>query len=182
MSGSELRRYIRHRWYVKVPLLAFPWFGGYLSGMATLFFKTFIEMTKTASEFNNFADAFPWVILASALTSIVLQLVMLNKGLKYFNAIDTVPIYESSVILHNISCGGIVLNEFSTLKTANIIFFALGSVFVIVGIFILIKKKDERSKREFKRPSLVLHDTASSPPAQMPVKPIVPAFTEEIKA
>lgn len=95
---------------------------------------------------------------------------MLNKGLKYFNAIDTVPIYESSVILHNISCGGIVLNEFSTLKTKNIILFAVGAALVIVGIFILIKKKDDRNRKKFTRRALLesQHDThfaSSSPPA-----------------
>ena len=94
---------------------------------------------------------------------------MLNKGLKHFNAIDTVPIYESSVILHNISCGGIVLNEFSTLKTKNIILFAVGSVLVMAGIMILIKKKDDRNKKKFTRRVLLetRHDTdfsSASPP------------------
>ena len=72
MPKSELRGYLKHRWLVKLPQIAFPWFGGYLSGLTTLFFKTFVEMTKTADQFDNFKDAFPFVILVSGLAALVL--------------------------------------------------------------------------------------------------------------
>ena len=109
---------------------------------------------------------------------------MLNKGLKYFNAIDTVPIYESSVILHNISCGGIVLNEFSTLKTKNIILFAVGAVLVLLGIFVLIKKKDDRNTRNFTRRALLeartdTHFSSASPPS-LPLQELLTSHPERI--
>jgi hypothetical protein len=36
----------------------------------------------------------------------------LNYGIKYYNQLEVVPIYQSSVIINNILCGGIVLGEF----------------------------------------------------------------------
>ena len=64
----------------------------------------------------------------------------MNVALKYYDQMEIIPIYQSSVILNNVLCGGIIFNEFSRYVYWKVIVLFVGFTICIVGILIIVKK------------------------------------------
>ena len=77
---------------------------------------------------------------------------------------QVVPIYESSIIIHNVLYGGIVLGEFQQLDPAKLIFFFIGIGITVLGILILLVKKKENAIKYHrgKKSYIIEHESFSS--------------------
>ena len=82
----------------------------------------------------------------AALVSVFIHLCLLNAGLKYYEALQMVPIMQSSLIIYNILTGGIVLNEFAYFTRLSAICFTCGSLLCVIGILILLLKPSHEGK------------------------------------
>ena len=126
----------------KFPLLVFGTFTGYQSGITGLCLKSTVELIKTQIMGHHNFDSHPMAIIfpVAALVSVFIHVCLLNAGLKYYDALQMVPIMQSSLIIYNILTGGIVLNEFTQFSRISSICFMIGSFLCVVGILILLLK------------------------------------------
>jgi len=114
MDEKDLKKLSPHfqKFWIRVPLILYPWASGLLSGMTTSFIKGFAESLKNHTFYELATHPLPYICLIICSFNIVGQLYTLNTGLKYYNQLEVIPIYQSSVIINNIICGGLIFNEF----------------------------------------------------------------------
>ena len=67
-------------------------------------------------------------------------MIFLNLSMKYYNNLDVMPIYQSTILMGLMVSGLLVLNE-SALYTVGELFLLFGSAIVVIaGIYLLTKK------------------------------------------
>ena len=123
-----------------MPLILFPWTSGLLSGITTSFIKGAAEMVKSETLVACLTHPLLYVCLAICTVTIVGQLYSMNQGFKYYNQLEVVPIYQSSVIIHNILCGGVIFDEFRLYSWWQMLLIVVGTLICIGGIIIIAKK------------------------------------------
>ena len=123
-----------------MPLILFPWASGLLSGITTSFIKGVAEMVKGESLVSCLTHPLLYTCLVICGFTIVGQLYTMNQGFKYYNQLEVVPIYQSSVIINNIICGGVIFNEFRLYSWWQMLLLVTGTVICISGILIIAKK------------------------------------------
>ena len=82
-----------------------------------------------------------------------LQLRFLNVAMENYDQAEIGPINESSLILLNLICGGIILNEQKLYKWYELLILFMCSVVCIIGIYIFISKPKILQIYNFKRRS-----------------------------
>jgi len=92
--------------------------------------------------------------------SLAFQVRTLNLALKHFEAIQAVPIYESSVMVASTLVGGVVLNEFAYFSFNAILTFYAGIAVIISGIVCMMMKKIKLGRNENTKPLLDQLSTA----------------------
>lgn len=132
----------------RLPMIMFPWMAGTFSGFTSLFLKSFVELIKTEGDYPNFKTAMPYVVLFIGLTCLLGLMSLLNRGLKYYDSLEVVPIYQSSLFLNNLLCGGIILGEFRFFHAKNYALFFTGSFLILIGILSLMFKKKRTETEE----------------------------------
>eukprot|EP00347_Sterkiella_histriomuscorum_P002196 403369096 len=140
--------------WIRIPLILYPWASGLLSGMTTSFIKGVAEMMKNHDIMELVVHPLPYICLAICGVNIIGQLYTLNTGLKYYNQLEVIPIYQSSVILNNILCGGLIFNEFQLYTWWQMLLISLGCLICVCGILVIAKKyqfldnKTEKQKQQ----------------------------------
>lgn len=134
------------KFLIRVPLFLFPWASGLLSGITTSFIKGVAEMAKSEELMTILTHPLPYICLCICGLSIVGQLYTMNNGFKYYNQLEVVPIYQSSVIINNILCGGIIFNEFKFYTWWQMLLILTGTLICISGIMVIVKKYSFISK------------------------------------
>ena len=70
----------------------------------------------------------------------IFQLTMINMSMELYDQVETIPIYQSSLILLQIAAGAVILQEirlYTPLQFLIVVFFGL---IAILGVFIIVKK------------------------------------------
>lgn len=116
MEEKEIQKIQPHfkKYKARIPILLFPWTSGMLSTMTTLFIKCVAELFQGESILYIISHPMIYICLLFVVCTLVGQLYTLNTGIKYYNQLEVVPIYMSSVIINNIICGGVIYNEFAS--------------------------------------------------------------------
>ena len=127
----------------KLPLLIFTNLAAMSSSMSEMWMKIMGCILKDA---DNWFD-YLWVIPATAclIYTALRTLVYVNYGIKYFDQMEVMPIYQTCLLNHNILVGMLCLNElkFYTWQILCCIF--LSTLCCCIGIYILLEKnKDKR--------------------------------------
>eukprot|EP00743_Colponemidia_sp_Colp-15_P003449 GILK01003724.1.p1 GENE.GILK01003724.1~~GILK01003724.1.p1 ORF type:complete len:346 (+),score=38.25 GILK01003724.1:118-1155(+) len=128
-------------WMRELPMFFFACFAGFMVGVTGLLVKSTMEMIK--SQFNganNIQHPLFWFFILFSGMSVASQVYLLNCGLKYYDALEIVPVYESSLVISGELCGGIVLNEFKHFSRLQLSLFFLGTSLVIAGMVTLSRK------------------------------------------
>mmetsp|Transcript_33288 Transcript_33288/g.37812 ORF Transcript_33288/g.37812 Transcript_33288/m.37812 type:complete len:348 (+) Transcript_33288:210-1253(+) len=142
----------------KLQLLSFAFLAGFLSSLSQLCVKCCIEIVKTGL-LNVFMIPGVFFFLGLPL-SLAFQVRTLNLALKHFEAIQAVPIYESSVMVASTLVGGVVLNEFAYFSFNAILTFYAGIAVIISGIVCMMMKKIKLGRNENTKPLLDQLSTA----------------------
>ena len=74
------------------------------------------------------------------------QLLFINVAMKYYDQIDVIPIFLTSLLIFNITEGCILLDEISLYGTNDIIFISFGIAVCVSGIIILMIKNADKAK------------------------------------
>jgi len=95
-------------------LFCFPWFAGFLNAVTVVLIKGVSNVIKTEHEFHhNFKHPLTYILIILAPVCLVVEVLMFNHGLKYFDMSKVIPIFRGSVVINSILCGGIIYEEFS---------------------------------------------------------------------
>ena len=101
-----------------------------------------VSVRGTASE-NEFEMPTLWVILFVWLILVVYWLKRLDLGLALFPPAFIIPVLQVFYMFFAIICGGIFFGEFSSYNTIQTIFFTIGVVLILGGVFGLAPAKSD---------------------------------------
>ena len=82
------------------------------------------------SQFTRFEV---WPIIIGLIVSLPCQIIYLNKGLSWFEALYIVPIFYSVWVISSIMMGALYFGEFNSFTPMNFLVFFIGVFFDIVG-------------------------------------------------
>ena len=74
----------------------------------------------------------------------ILTLMYVNYGIKYYDQIEVMPIYQTSLLLHNILVGLLCLNELKFYTFGMLSGIAASTLICSLGIYILLEKNKEK--------------------------------------
>lgn len=124
-----------------MPLVLMTCAAGLVGSLSLSFIKGLTESFRQ----SGLGSSSVWMYMGIALACGGLQLKFINKSMELYDQVETIPIYQSSLILMNICAGTIVMQE-SRLYTVDefipIIFFGLIS---ISGVWLIIKKPNTKN-------------------------------------
>lgn len=91
---------------------------------------------------NAFGEPRTYLFAAGTVSIMLLQLFFLNRGMEMYPAIEMMPIYHTFVILLNMMCGLIVLDEKDQYSIQQLIMLFGFTAITSTGVFILVRKID----------------------------------------
>jgi len=90
---------------------------------------------------NNGLGYFPiYIYIIIGVSVGICQLITVNKSMELYEQVDTIPIYQSSLILLNIAAGAIILQEARLYSFFEFLMIIIGGFVSIVGVWIIMKK------------------------------------------
>jgi hypothetical protein len=116
-----------------------PILGGLFMGFTGYGAKA-IATVIFAGEWSVFASPPLYGYLLMTGVAVLCQVRYLNKGLQYFDALQVVPIFQSSIIFSNSIAGIVYYHDMRTAPAWKILIFALGGTMCIFGISLLLLK------------------------------------------
>ncbi|RQM19041.1 hypothetical protein B5M09_013440 [Aphanomyces astaci] len=116
--------------------------AGTFGGQSVLLAKSTVELLKSAI-WGDGADAFAhvttYVIIAGLVTCLLCQISFLNGGLKRFDALVVIPVYQSFWILMSVLGGIMYFEEYVSMTSVEKYMFTAGGVITISGIVYLLQ-------------------------------------------
>lgn len=155
--------------YAKLHPLCYAGLAGTFGANTCLFAKSTAEILKTTfGGDNQMIYFFTYVILVGMFTCIALEQHWLATGLKYFDALYVVPVFQSFFIGVSVVGGGVYFNELGAFDAVQWICFPTGVLLCLSGVLLLSKRKmesDEEKKSKQKAAALAAH--AANQPVDM---------------
>lgn len=81
-----------------------------------------------------------------AAITLYLQLWSFNEALRFYDQLEVVPIYQSSIIINGILCGALLLDEVRFYSFNSIIMIGMGTLTSIAGILLTLKKHHTKTE------------------------------------
>ena len=133
---------LRERFYMR---LAYPVVGSLFAAWTVLLIKSSGELMKVSfrSGSTQFLRIESWLIVVGFIVSCPLQIVYIQKGLAYFEAMYIVPIFSSCWSIGSISMGALFWGEFAEFQVWQYFLFFLGVLLVMIGVVLLQKRSLE---------------------------------------
>ena len=131
--------------------VAYAFMTAALSGQTVGGAKLVIEMIKTTG-LNGTPFYLEWiwyVLLAYTVLVVLLMLRYLNEMLARFEALVAVPIYQALLVIMQLGTAAFLFNEFGSFAVLQIVFFPIGTLICILGIYVLSKAQREEVLEEF---------------------------------
>lgn len=124
--------------------------AGLAGGQAVSFAKAAVEIVKSAAWGGT--DEFvsgpgPWLIILATVVMVGIQFHFLNEGLRLFDALSIIPVYQAAWIFCGVMGGFVYLGEAevgeTTRTTWQLALFVVGGVVALVGVSMLIKHQPQ---------------------------------------
>eukprot|EP01043_Picozoa_sp_COSAG02_P006127 COSAG02_NODE_171_length_31397_cov_27.217554_17_plen_479_part_00 len=141
LHRSELLEFLRN-----YHALLYAGCAGLAGGQAVSFAKAAVEIVKSAAWGGT--DEFvsgpgPWLIILGTVVMVGIQFHFLNEGLRLFDSLSIIPVYQAAWIFCGVMGGFVYLGEAevgeTTRTTWQLALFVVGGVVTIVGVSMLIK-------------------------------------------
>ena len=133
---------LRLKLLVKMPMLVFANVAAMMSSMSEMFMKIIGCILKDAQEWTDYAYLIifvPCLAFTGART-----LVYINYGIKYYDQLEMMPIYQTCLLLHNILVGMICLDEVKFYTKGMLLGILFSIICCMVGISFLLEKNKEK--------------------------------------
>lgn len=131
---------------------SYPAIAGSIGGITAAYAKASIELIKTSilGE-NQFGFAGTYIIIGIMILSVTLQIKFLNAGLKRYEAMYVVPVYQVFWIISGILAGMFYFHEIQGLSEGQVRLFSLGAGISITGIFLHSKRSHHDNNEVIKK-------------------------------
>mmetsp|Transcript_12351 Transcript_12351/g.15751 ORF Transcript_12351/g.15751 Transcript_12351/m.15751 type:complete len:188 (-) Transcript_12351:83-646(-) len=132
------------RW-LKVPLLIFTTLPAMLSSISELLMKIIgliIKDGQGASDYFWLLLFVPLLILSGVRT-----VVYINYGIKYYDQMEVIPIYQTFLMVHNILVGMLCLNELKFYSNKMLCAIGGATILCCLGIYILLEKNRDKVEK-----------------------------------
>ena len=130
-----------------VHVICYGGMAGTFGGQSVLFAKSTVELVKSSWTGGNAFQHFqPYIIVVGMALSLILQITILNEGLRRFDALVMVPVYQAFWILMTTAGGIMYFEEYTSMTKWQKVCFAFGTVTTIYGICILLEGNASRMK------------------------------------
>jgi len=94
-------------------VFTFPWFAGFLNSYAVTLVKCITNIFGTEHEVHyNFKHFLTYVIFILAPLVLLVEVALINHGMKHFDMSKVMPINKGAVVINNVICGGVIFREF----------------------------------------------------------------------
>lgn len=135
--------------FAKSHALAYCALSGMIGSSNMLFGKMVSELLAVSFSGNNqFVYVLSYVFLVCMLISIFAQLHFLAKALKSFDALYCIPVFQCFFISTSTICGACYFNEFSDFGVIQWVFFSVGLIITLVGVYCMSLRVNEGQKIE----------------------------------
>ena len=114
-----------------------PIVGGLLGGISGSFVRGF---TVCLNEHGGLTSFTTWIYFTLLMATALVQLRSLNKAMHLYDQIEIVPIYQSALILLNMLCGSVIMNESADYSNQDFLFLLFCLVICITGVVIIAKR------------------------------------------
>ncbi|ETV95552.1 hypothetical protein, variant [Aphanomyces invadans] len=129
---------------LKIHPLSYAGLAGTFGAQSVMFAKSTGELIKQSVKGDNQFDKFlTYVIIAALVLTISLQTHCLSLGLKYFDALYIVPVFQCFFITFSVIGGAVYFEEFKDFSTTQWIVFPLGVLVTIAGVVVLSSRDME---------------------------------------
>jgi len=121
--------------------------SGLIGAQSVLFAKSTIEILKSTARGNpEFSNVATYIILICMLVAIFGQIHWLAVGLKDFDAVIMVPVFQCVFVVFSIIGGAAYFGEFRTFSRLQTIMFPLGVVILVIGVLGLAMHKSRSAE------------------------------------
>eukprot|EP00944_MAST-04C_sp_MAST-4C-sp1_P015785 g15785.t1 len=128
--------------------LSFALVAAILAGYATVLVKIVLTLVEvSANGDNQFVQFSTYVFILFLIVFEVIHINYLNNGLRHFDAMLFVPMFMVSMTVITSISGGIFFQEFVNFTVLQYIFYPLGLLCTVIGVFIL-SQRDAAKKAE----------------------------------
>ncbi|KAI9914922.1 hypothetical protein PsorP6_007219 [Peronosclerospora sorghi] len=143
--------------WATVRLVGYAGLAGTLGGQSVLFAKSTAELLKGVFSGNvSFLGRYQFYLLVLALAvCLCFQVKYLNEGLRHYDALSMVPVYQAYWVLSGVLGGAIYFQEIRTFSVLQALMFVLGISVSIVGVVLLSRRKHAPSAAASSSPSKV---------------------------
>lgn len=160
----------RTRGWIRWHAFAYPSLAGAFGAHSVLFAKSGGELVRVTSRGNNqFSHPVSYVIILLMVVSLVLQMRLLNAGLKHADALFVVPVYQVCWVIMNCIVGMTYFKDYENMSALQILAFVVGVIITLVGVRCL-------SQREMSSPRSG-NDPVQPPPATRQRRASTTTFT-----
>lgn len=121
--------------------------SGSIGGCQFLIKVFVLLMKKGFNDYKVFKYYYTYIIIFFTLFIMLVQIYILNLGLKHFTSKRLLPLYQGSFIIIGSLCGIIFFKEYDKMNVLQWIFYSLGLLFIISGLVNLIfLSKNEKNE------------------------------------
>jgi len=115
--------------------------AGVSGSLSVTFAKAFVELIKSSVEgHNEFTHPGPYIVTIFLIAFSVFQIHYLNQGLKNFEALFIVPIYQTFWIIANVVAGIVYYQEWKEFGGTSIVMFPIGILITLIGVAVLSQR------------------------------------------
>mmetsp|Transcript_17271 Transcript_17271/g.30436 ORF Transcript_17271/g.30436 Transcript_17271/m.30436 type:complete len:362 (-) Transcript_17271:176-1261(-) len=122
-------------------MVGYAGFAGIAGGQSVLFAKSVVELLKDAIRGGDIYHIESVLILGAMTVSLLTQITFLNYGLKNFDSLYVVPVYQSYWIISGVIGGLVYFGEWEAFSTAQMVMFVLGTLVTLGGLLVLTKRE-----------------------------------------
>lgn len=129
---------------VKVPMLIFVNLAAMASSLSEMFMKIIGCIIKDAQSNYDYLYVIPFALLL-AYTG-YRTFIYVNYGIKYYDQMEVMPVYQTCLLNHNILVGMLCLDELRFYSGYTLLGIMFSTTCCIIGITVLLEKNKEKRK------------------------------------
>ena len=116
--------------------------SGIVGAQSVLFAKTTAELVINSFAGHGFLFGYPmsYTVILSLGVCIFGQVFWMNSGLRRFDALYIVPVFQSFWIIGSVIGGLVFFGEYGEMTAGHFLAFSIGVILTIVGVFFLSQK------------------------------------------
>jgi hypothetical protein len=132
-----------------VHIICYGGIAGTFGGMSVLLAKSTVEIAKNAITYGGtpFKHIESYVLVGGMLASLMMQIIFLNEGLRRFDALLMVPVYQSFWIISSVLGGIMYFQEYRMFSILQGVMFISGTCITMSGIGYLLRDRSQAARR-----------------------------------